>query len=220
MFINHQINFERDILRMTGFPIDNPLGQSILIKRAIKEWKEKYQELKSIKIPKGLRTILENKLSKKEQIAILKGLSLNSEQVLAFLIMAGEEFKYKYSQYRGEHLPKGFEGKKMPTVAELKDNGETESIGDTELTTGQIKQTITQRHVAVSKFLDRDDQWHCFFLTYKSLGGEENYKGGQPHLHYISSAWGLSRQDVLTQLKSKNYKLPSLPHIDYERHRR
>lgn len=54
MFINHQINFERDILRMTGFPIDNPLGQSILIKRAIKEWKEKYQELKSIKIPKGL----------------------------------------------------------------------------------------------------------------------------------------------------------------------
>jgi hypothetical protein len=218
MYINQQITMAKDILRIKGFPIDNPLGHSILKKRAKKEWEEKYDELKTLKIPEGLRTILEMKLSKKEQISFLKGLSINDEQLVSFLIMAGDEFNYTYSQYKVEHLPNGFEEKKLPRIAELNDKGEIKSIGNTELTTGQIKQMIKQRHVVVSKFLDRDDQWHCLFLTFKSLLGEENYKAGKPHLHYISSAWGLSRQEILKQLKSKNYKLPSLPHIDFERH--
>lgn len=215
MFINSQILFEKDFLRMSGFPVDNPIGYQVLKKRAIEEWKQKYQAIKSVKFPKALISILTID-NKKDQIKVLKGLSIDSEQLLAFLITAGENFGYLYSQYRGEHLPRGLAEKKLPTVGELQEDGKVVSIGTTDMTAGQIKQSIEQRHVAVSRFLDKGNQWHCFFLTYKSLGGKENYKGGQPHLHYISNTWGLTRNFVVAQLKSKNYQLPSLPHIDFE----
>ena len=90
----------------------------------------------------------------------------------------------------------------MPVLAELKGQGDIRIIGKTDLTNGQLKQTIEQRHVVVSKFLDKDDKWHCFFQTYRGLGEQENYSNGQPHLHDISSAWGLPREFVLKQLKS------------------
>lgn len=216
MLINSQIFLERNFFRFAGFPIDNPIGQKVLIKRALEEWDKKYNHLKTIEIPDPFLKILTVD-SKKEQIKLLKGASLDSEQLLAFLIRAGEEHGYVYSQYRGEHLPKGFDSKNLPTLAEVTEDGDVKIIGETKMTKGQVKQSIEQRHVAVSKFLDKDHKWHCFFLTYKSLGGEENYKDGQPHLHYISNSWGLTREFVVGQLKSKNYKLPSLPHIDFER---
>ena len=78
---------------------------------------------------------------------------------------------------------------------------------------------VEHRKVIVSKFLDKGDIWHCFFLTFKSLDGKENYHDGQPHLHYISSAWNIPRQEVKEQLTSKKYSLPSLPHIDFHTHR-
>ena len=219
MLIRSQMFFERDFLRFAGFPIDNPIGQNILFKRAQEEWSKKYEKLKTIEIPESFIKVLATD-SKKDQIRLLKGASLTSEQLLAFLIKAGEENGYVYSQYRGEHLPKGFETKDLPTLAEVTEDGDVKIIGETPMTKGQVKHSIEKRHVAVSKFLDKDDRWHCLFLTYKSLGGEENNKDGQPHLHYISNSWGLTREYVVGQLKSKNYQLPSLPHIDFERPRK
>ncbi|HCK65841.1 MAG TPA: hypothetical protein DHW49_06225, partial [Anaerolineae bacterium] len=160
MFISSRIFLERDFLRFVGFPIDNPIALGVLTKKIKKEWDEKYKELKSVDIPEPLLKVLTVD-SKKEQIRLLKNLSLNNEQLVAFLIRAGEDFGYSYSQYTGEHLPKGLADKKLPTLAELKEDGEVKIIGETEMTKGQVKQSIEQRHVAVSKFLDKGDKWHC-----------------------------------------------------------
>lgn len=53
----------------------------------------------------------------------------------------------------------------------------------------------------------------------KSIIGKESYKNGQPHLHYISDKWNIKRKNIIEQLNSREYKLPSLPHIDFHTHR-
>jgi len=216
MLVNSRIHFNQDFLTMCGIPIDNPIGYEILAKEAIEHWNTEYKRLKELEIPKSLISVLDID-SKKDQIKELKGLTINRKQLLAFLIRAGDDHGYLYSQYKGEHFPNGVEYSKFPALAEITQDGEVTITGKTELSKRQIKQSIEQRHVVVSKFLDKGNKWHCLFLTYKSLSGEESYKGGQSHLHYISSSWGLPRNFVVEQLKSKNYKLPSLPHIDYDR---
>jgi hypothetical protein len=71
----------------------------------------------------------------------------------------------------------------------------------------------------IAKFIGDDRNWHCFFTNYKSLKGKEKtYKNGQPHFHYISDKWGLTRDEVIEQLGKRKYKLPSsMPHLDYSR---
>ncbi len=70
----------------------------------------------------------------------------------------------------------------------------------------------------IAKFIEIVNEWHCFFTNYKSLKGKEiSYKGGQPNYHYISDKWGLTKEQVIEQLSSRKYKLPSMPHIDYNR---
>ena len=86
-------------------------------------------------------------------------------------------------------------------------------ITECSITKGEVKNLIEQRKVIVSHFFDKDDNWHCFFTTYNSIGGKENHKGGQPHFHYISSAFGISREDFLESMKSGQYKSTSI-HID------
>ena len=82
-------------------------------------------------------------------------------------------------------------------------------IGDTDLTEGQVKRMINERKVIIAHFLDRGDEWHCFFITYNSIGGKENHKDGQPHFHYISSAFGIKRDDFIKSMESGNYKSTS-----------
>jgi hypothetical protein len=72
---------------------------------------------------------------------------------------------------------------------------------------------VEHRKVIISKFLDNKTAWHCFFLTFKSIRREESWQDGQPHFHYISDKFGISRENVIVQLKSKDYNLGTLPHI-------
>lgn len=73
---------------------------------------------------------------------------------------------------------------------------------------------IENRKVVVAKLLDKCDEWHCFFVTYDSLKGKELWQNGQPHFHYISDKFGLSREEVVKSLKDRKYNLGSLPHIN------
>jgi len=94
-------------------------------------------------------------------------------------------------------------------------DGIVNKVGDTKLTDGQLKQAVEHKSVTISKFFDKGTDWHCLFVTHKSLRGDEkNWKGGQPHYHYISDKFGLSRDKVVSELKSRDYHLNSLPHID------
>jgi hypothetical protein len=190
----------------------------VSLKEGIKAWQEEFQNIKSQKLNDNIFKILES-TSKKEQIKLLKGLSFSSDEFMAFVFRAWEDYGFTYSVYTSHHNHNGLDNKQMPGMVYKEEDGSITSIGHTKLTEGQLKQAIDHRTVIVSKFLDKGALWHCFFLTFKSIKGEENYKNGQPHLHYISHAWDLSREYVLSQLKSKDYKLPSLPHIDFHTYR-
>ena len=192
--------------------------RKVALKEAIKMWQEEFRNIMTQKLPDGIFKIL-HAASKKEQIKLLKGVSLTSEELSLFIYKAWEDYGFTYSVYTSQHNHKGLDDALMPRFAYKEENDEITSIGDTELTDGQIKQAIDHRTVIISKLLDKGSLWHCFFLTYKSLKGEENYKSGQPHLHFISHTWGLSREYVLQQLKSKDYKLSSLPYIDFHTNR-
>ncbi len=200
--------------------IDNPdaILERLAIMNAKKIWEQKFQKIISLKIPNCLFSILESN-SKKEQLKLLKALSLTDSELMAFIFKAWQDFGFTYSMYTSQHNHKGLEDNEMPQFAYKNENGEIKSVGETKLTKGEIKNAIDQRTVIISRFIDKGEIWHCFFLTYKSLKGEENYKNGQPHLHFISHTWGISREFVLEHLKSKDYKLPSLPHIDYHTNR-
>ncbi len=201
-----------------GVANPNAIIEKVALKNGIEMWEEEFQDIKSQTLPDNIFNLLECKL-KKEQIKILKGLSLTSEELMLFIFKAWENYGFTYSMYVSHHIPNGLDEKQMPVFAYKENNEDIISVGNTVLTEGQIKQAIDHRKVIVSKFLDRGEAWHCFFQTYRSLKGEEAYKNGHPHLHYISHTWGLSRRYVLEQLQSKDYKLPSLPHIDFHTHR-
>ena len=214
MFISYRVSTNSDILSLKGFDISKDSVKSFLIEEALKNWDAYYKEIEETKISNNLVHLLDSK-TKSEQIKSLKGVSLTTKELFAFIFMAYERYGFKYSQYKAKHNHKGLDETKLPKVIHLEDDGEISTIGETNLTKGQQRQLVECRKVVVSKFLDNSNNWHCFFLTFRSLGGKENYKNGQPHLHYISDKWGINREDVVKQLTSKDYKLPSLPHIDY-----
>jgi len=218
MFIASNMSFERDILQMKGFDAPDELMGKILFKRAIKEWENQLEKFKSVKVPENMLKLLEAD-RKKNQVRLLKNISLTSDELIAFILMAHEIYGYTYSQYKASHHHEGLDERQLPEIIHIDDDGTVNNVGETSMTEGQQKQVVEHRKVTVSKFLDHGDKWHCFFLTFKSLVGKENYKDGQPHLHYISSFWNIPRESVKEQLTSKKYGLPSLPHLDFHTHR-
>lgn len=207
-------SFDKNILISKGF--SNP-SEKVLNKLALKRCKKKIKNFQETKFPKALIDLLTT-TSKREQVKLLKGLSLNHKQLYSFIFYAFKNNGYKLSQYKANHNHNGFDISKMPRIIHIEDDGTVTKVGKTDLSDGQLKQAVEHRKVTVSKFLDNEYGWHCFFVTYKSLAGKEKHNNGQPHFHYISDKWNIDRKDVLEQLTSKKYSLPSLPHIGYRTH--
>ena len=158
-----------------------------------------------------LKLFLTNK--KREQISLLKGLSINPDQLISLIFKAFKEHGLLYSRYRFEHLPKGLDEKQKPIIADISEKESIITVGNTNLSDGQIKNMIEHRKVIIAHFFDKDNEWHCLFTTYNSLDGRENWKGGQPHFHYISSTFGISRVDFIKSMETGQYKSTSV-HID------
>lgn len=133
-------------------------------------------------------------------------------ELIAFIFHAHEEKGFLFSNYRAEHHHKGLDESELPEFIHVKSE-KVAKIGETNLKEGQLKQVVNHRKIIISKFIDNANEWHCFFVTYQSLKGEENWNNGQPHFHYISNKFGLSREEVLKELKSRHYKLNNLPHV-------
>jgi hypothetical protein len=182
--------------------------------KSLDSWEEYYNKMMSQKIPSFLLKVLESS-KKKEQAQLLKNASLTEDELTAFIFKASRNSGFTLSRYRSEHHHNGLDVTKLPLVGYKNDEDAIVSLGKTFLTPGEIKQAINNRKVVVARFLDKGPLWHCFFLTFRGLKGEE--VGGKSHLHFISHTWGRSRQEVLAELRSKNYKLGPLPHIDYVR---
>lgn len=214
IFVDIIFNGMRTIFELKHPEIPQDIVDNVVGKLAQEEGEKNFNKILLTPVPNVLFAILESS-SKKEQKKILKGLKLTNEEFISFICKAWSSHGFSFSNYHSEHFPKGLDKNQMPRLAIKDNNNDIKSVGKTSWTSGQIKSAIAQRSVVVSKFLDKGDKWHCFFITYNSLkGAEKSYKDGQPHFHYISHAWGLTREYVLAQLKCKEYNLPSY-HLDF-----
>ena len=211
VFMRTQIFLERELL-LSKIPREIfPDLDGILYRRALKSWDEKYEAIIKTEVPDNFISLLKSE-SKGEQVKLLKNASIIPEQLIAFIVRAWNEFGFSFSQYTAHHHRKGIDETALPKVINVKGE-KVESIGETTLSGGQLKQVVEQRKVIVSKFLDNGSNWHCLFLTFRSLRSEENWNDGQPHFHYLSDKFGIDRDKVVGELKSKEYRLGNLPHI-------
>lgn len=213
LHINVNFEFARNYLIniFPTFPIEIINIESQ--RQAIIEWGNSYREYLERAIPQNFIDLLEC-VSKKQQIKLLKGQSMTPDQLVAFIIKSHKEFGFTFSQYSATHYPNGIEASDIPLIVEI-DGDKVDSLGQTALSDNQLKQAVLFRNVIISKFLDKGTVWHCFFLTFKSVFGKECWENGQPHLHYISDKFGIAREKVLMELKSRKYSLGSLPHIKF-----
>jgi hypothetical protein len=171
-----------------------------------------FEKFEQTKVHENLIQLL-NTTRKKDQEALLKGMTLNTDELLSLIFKSYNDFGYLYSKFLFENLPGGLVGKKLPKLFHIKDDGTIMKVGETDLTDGELKNVIEHRKVIVSHFFEKEDFWHCFFLTYNSIGGEENWKKGQAHFHYISSSFGISKADFVESMRTGQYKSSSI-HID------
>jgi hypothetical protein len=188
--------------------------EKLFEKRSISDWEEFYAEKSKTEISQNYLNLL--KTSKKaEQQKLLKEQTISTYELFAFIMHAYKEFGLKFSQYIFNHTQKGIDQTDLTDFTHLKEDGTIVTSRETELTNGQLKQAIEHRVVMVAKFIGDEKNWHCFFTNYKSLKGKEKaYKNGQAHFHYISDKWGLSKEEVISELSKRKYKLPSMPHLD------
>lgn len=194
----------------TGRAKPTQKGKEILMETA-KNSRELINAFREVELPKNLVSLLgSNKKSMQQKL--LNGLVLTPDTLMGFILLAGDQ-GYYLSQYRSEFQTTGVDVSKMPKAYRIKKDGSVEKFGNTELTDGQLRQALEQRSVKVAKIIEKDEEWHCFFLTYNSIGGKENWQNGQPHFHYISNLFGIKKEDLIQQIKSKEYKLGNLPHV-------
>lgn len=202
----------RDLLSAKNPFLASQLDDKFFIKNAEETLVGFFEEFEKTEVNGNFLRLLET-TRKKDQVSLLKGLSLNPNQLMSLIFKSYSDYGFLYSKYLFENQPKGFEGRKLPKLIHLKEDGTIEKVGETDLTDGELKNIIEHRKVIVSHFFEKDDLWHCFFLTYSSIGGKENWKDGQAHFHYISSAFGITKHDFVESMKTGNYKSTSI-HID------
>ena len=198
----------KDFLFMKNTFLASMLNEEFFSKKAIKHWNDKYEEIKTTNIPNNFIKLL-TAIKKNDQIKLLKGQSINPEQLIAFIFKAWTDFGFSFSQYTVEHHHNGLDKSQLPTLIYV-DGDKVKKVGKTTLSDKQLKNVVEYRKVIVAKFLDKAENWHCLFVTYNSLAGKENWNNGQPHFHYISDKFGLTREKVVRRFKSGNYASTSV----------
>jgi hypothetical protein len=212
MSYNHTNLLNRTLILLNKPPFPISLLDNWFLEKAEEAWQEKYNDISNTEYSENLNKILES-TKKQEQVNLLKGVTVSVYGLTAFIFKAFSKHGYTFSQYRSDHHHNGVIESELPTSIRV-DKGKVEYSGTTNLTDGQLKQVVEHRKVIIAKILDKGDSWHCFFTTFQSLKGEENWQNGTPHYHYILNTFGLTRAQVLAELQSKNYKLNNLPHIE------
>lgn len=163
--------------------------------------KEETEKLSNVELPDSIKNILMNDLSKKEQINLLKGVSISAEQLGAIFIYANDN-GYKFSNYRFAGTPKKYVGSELPSFVHLKEDGIIEHYGETSLTDGQMKEIVNTSQFVLARILNNGEHWHCFFQTRRGLLGEEPGEyGSKSHIHYISDSFGVTLEDVIKGFK-------------------
>jgi hypothetical protein len=210
-----------DTVSMMEFPdaVDDPARKNVVFRMAAEKASEGLNQYidnaRLHKFPQSLMNLLESKKKSRQEKAF-RGPVLTSDQLMAFIFAAYVERGFKYSMYTSRDRKPELLDIRMPRLAIKEDTGEITVIGKTDLKIGEIKMAIEQNDLNIARFLDKGNIWHCFFYTMRGITGKET--DGTPHIHYISNLWNIPRAEVVKQLKSKEYKLPSTPHIPFERY--
>ena len=195
-------------LKFPDFPQN--VIEKVAKEKANEFWQDKMSKLDNVELEGNLKNLLSSD-KKAEQIKLLKGLSISSDQLFKFYLYAASE-GFTLSQYKGEELPKDISRSDMPKVTELKEE-EVLKIGDTSLSDSQLKHAVNFRKKTIAKILDKDNEWHCLYITFKSIAGKESWQNGQTHFHYISHSFGISRDELVDRVKKND--APSSPvHIN------
>ena len=217
--VHHQNNFVFQQLMLNGVPYDEIIGnkpitgksKAIFIE-AEKKWSILFAKWKKMEITNSLLKITEI-YKKNDQTKFLKGITLTPEILIAFTIQIAA-LGFTFSKYKSHYPQKGIDILKLPHAYFIDSEGNPKIFGETNLTKGQLKQALEHRKVKIAMFFDNGNRWHCFITTFKSLRGEEKWINKyQPHYHYLSDSFGVSRRDVVKQIKSERYSLGNLPHI-------
>ncbi|KAF5082832.1 hypothetical protein DSECCO2_94290 [anaerobic digester metagenome] len=202
----------RDLLYAKNPFLTSLLDDNFFIKKAEETLDGFFEKIEKIKAHENFYKLLETP-RKKDQVALLKGMSLNPDQLISLILYAHKKLGYQYSKYSFENLPNGFEGKKLPKLFLIKDDGQIDKFGETNLTDGELKNLIEHRKVITSHFLEKDHLWHCIFTTHDSISGKESWKDGQPHFHYISSGFGITMDAFVDSMRTGKY-ISTKIHID------
>lgn len=159
------------------------------------------KELKEMALPSQIYEILERNLYKREQIKRLKHITVSPLQLGAIIIQAGMR-GYKLSNYSFKGKSKIFNENELPSFIFLKDDGNLDTYGSTSLTDGQLREYVASSKFILARLLDNGEHWHCFYQTKRGIQGKESGNwGSQPHIHYISDSFGVSREDFIKGLK-------------------
>lgn len=171
---------------------------------AIKISTEQIEKTASLEFPEEIKDLFTKEMSKKEQISLLRGVSISIEQLGAIFIYASDN-GYKFSNYLFSDTPKKYVGADLPSFIHLKDNGIIEHYGETSLTDGQMKEIVNVSQFVLARILNNGIHWHCFYQTRRGvLGYESGEYGSKSHIHYISDSFGVSLKDVIKGFKSGN----------------
>jgi len=207
------INLHVDMVRAQSLPQYKELSEpakrefaSRLEQISKDRWQKQYENIINMPLPDNIKQLLLEQ-KKKAQQKIIKSLVFTSSSFISIPIHAWESLGMPYSKFTVDYLPKELDKKIIPAMLHKKDNGEFDYLGQTNMSEGEMRVAIDKRHRVIMEFIGDEKYWHCFFRTMAGIKGIEARHVGQPHLHYISSAWGISRAEVIERLSSYRYSL-------------
>ena len=139
--------------------------------------------------------------TKHEQEKTLKGAFITPQLLFSIPVYA-YSLGYLYSEYVFEYDPTITSGKKPPIIAIEKPNG-IEAYGTTNMTKGEIRSSIHQTKSCMARMMSKDEEWICLFSSKRGIFGKESGQmGKQPHVHFISDKFGITKDAFLCKFKS------------------
>lgn len=201
-FLYAEINAKR-FAEMLEMKCPVPIPEQTVRAYVLEKIDELLDEKLSNSSPKPeIQELLEDDaLSYKQQIRLIKDLTLSGIDIL-WLNRQAQDMGYLLDVYHEEKYPVKFDQKKHPCVLNQTDDGTMETLGETDMTEGEMRAFLEQRKVVQARIYHRNNHWHCFYFTFKGLAGEESgMMGSKPHYHYLSDKSGLAWDDLLQRIK-------------------
>ena len=173
--------------------------------------------LKAKRKPEIQKLLVDDSLSYKEQNKLLNGLTLTPEDIV-LLNLDAQVLGFLLDIYQKEKLPMNCCDKHCPSVLHKKEDGSIDTIGQTDMSEGELRALMEQRKVVQARIYHKGGHWHCFYFTFKGMAGEERGEfGSKPHYHYLSDKSGLTMGTLLKRISDCDMP-SSRVHIIIERH--